>query len=321
MAAQPLTLAVIVVSYNTRQITLNCLESVREELARAPFSAGVWVVDNASSDGSAEAIAAHFPPQAHPAWHLIRSETNLGFAGGTNLALRHIAQGGERPALVLFLNPDTVVQPGALGEMASFLQTHPRVGAVGAQLFYGDGRFQHGAFRFPTLAMAFFDFWTVHHRLLDSPLNGRYPLRLYAKGEPFPIDHPLGAAMMVRWEALEEVGWFDEGFFMYCEEIDWCLRAKAAGWEIYCVPKARIVHLGGQSAGQFREKMFVALWQSRYRLFAKHYGPFYRWAVRRIVRAGVRREMGRVARALKRGHLSAEEAECRFVAYHHVLEM
>ncbi|MBC7315349.1 MAG: glycosyltransferase family 2 protein, partial [Chloroflexi bacterium] len=109
--------------------------------------------------------------------------------------------------------------------------------------------------------------------------------------------------------------------FMYCEEIDWCLRAKAAGWEIYCVPEARIIHLGGQSTRQFREKMFVALWRSRYRLFEKHYGPFYRWAVRRIVRAGVRHEMGRVARAFKKGDLSAEEAERRFVAYHHVLEM
>ena len=316
MASDIPTLAVIIVSYNTRQITLNCLESVWAELGRLPFSARVWVVDNASSDGSAEAIAERFP-----GLYLIRSEENLGFAKGTNLALAHIAQEVSPPAFVLFLNPDTLVQPGALGAMVAFLQGHPHVGAVGAQLFYEDGRFQHGAFRFPTLAMAFFDFWPLHHRLLDSPLNGRYGRRLYAQGKPFPIDHPLGAAMMVRWEALKGVGWFDEGFFMYCEEIDWCLRAKAAGWEIYCVPEARIVHLSGQSTRQFREKMFVALWRSRYRLFEKHYGPFYRWAVRRIVRAGVRHEMGRVARALKKGELSAEEAERRFVAYHQVLEM
>lgn len=309
-------LAVVIVSYNTRQITLDCLASVQADLARSSFSSAVWVADNASSDGSAEAIAERFPQ-----YHLIRSETNLGFAGGTNLALRHIAQGAERPAFVLLLNPDTLIQPGALEAMVAFMRDHPRVGAVGAQLFYGDGRFQHGAFRFPTLAMAFFDFWPLHHRLLDSPLNGRYPLRLYKAGRPFPIDHPLGAAMMVRWQALEEVGWLDEGFFMYCEEIDWCRRAKAAGWEIYCVPEARIIHLSGQSTRQFREAMFVALWRSRYRLFAKHYSPFYQWAVRRIVRAGMYREMRRTRRALANGDITSDEAERRLRAYRHVLEL
>lgn len=315
MAAGPLTLAVIIVSYNTRQITLDCLASVQADLVRVPFPSKVWVVDNASSDGSAEAIAECFPQ-----FTLIRSGANLGFAGGTNLALRHVKE-AERPAFILLLNPDTLIQPGALATMVTFLKGHPKVGAVGAQLLYGDGRFQHSAFRFPTLAMAFFDFWPIHPRLLDSPLNGRYKKHLYERGDPFPIDHPLGAAMMLRWEALEEVGWLDEGFFMYCEEIDWCLRAKAAGWEIYCVPKARIVHLSGQSTRQFREAMFVALWQSRYRLFEKHYGPSYRWAVRHIVHAGMRHEMRRVKRALAKGDLPLEEAERRLGAYRRVLEM
>ena len=308
-------LAVAIVSYNTRQLTSDCLASLYRALELANLNAHVWVVDNASSDASAEMVQARFPQAT-----LIASQENLGFSRGANLAIERMSALNAPPRHLLLLNPDTLVEEAAIRPMVSFLDAHPQVGAVGAQLSYPDGSFQHGAFRFPTLWMALFDFWPINHRLLDSPLNGRYPRRLYQAGEPFPIDHPLGAALMIRWETLHQVGPLDPGYFMYCEEIDWCMRAKALGWKVCCVPQARIVHLGGQSTQQFRDEMFVALWKSRYRLFEKHYSRLYRALVRIIVRAGLASSMARTRRALKRGDLGQEDARQRLAAYRLVRE-
>jgi N-acetylglucosaminyl-diphospho-decaprenol L-rhamnosyltransferase len=303
-------LGIIVVSYNTRELTCNGLAAAYAAVATAGLEAHVWVVDNASTDGSAAEVRRGFPQAT-----LIASDTNLGFAGGNNAALRAMAALDRPPRYVLLLNSDTEARPDSLGHMVSFLDAHPQVGVVGAQLLYGDGSFQHGAFHFPTLWMALLDFWPPHNRLADSWLNGRYPPSRYLAGEPFAIDHPLGAALMLRWETFEAVGPLDEGFFMYCEEIDWCLRAKRAGWAIYCVPRARVVHLAGQSTRQFRDAMYLALWRSRFRLFDKHYSRAYRWAVRRIVRAGLASEARRVRRALRRGEMDPHEAERRLATY------
>ncbi|MHB1318454.1 MAG: glycosyltransferase, partial [Anaerolineae bacterium] len=245
----------------------------------------------------------------------------LGFAGGTNLGLAAIDRTPDTPRHVLLLNPDTLVKPGALTEMVSFLDAEPSAGAVGAQLLYGDGTFQHGAFRFPTLWMAFFDFWTINHRLINSRLNGRYPRQQYNAGIPFAVDHPLGAALMIRRETLTRVGTLDEGYFMYCEEIDWCIRAKRAGWGIYCVPRANIVHLAGQSTLQFRDQMFVALWRSRLRLFGKHYSRAYNAALRLILRAGIARRVRQVRQALSGRRLESATAEKQLAAYRAVLDM
>ena len=312
-------LAIIVVSYNTRELTRECLASVYASLERSEMDAAVYVVDNASSDGSADMVRAHFPQV-----RLIASEENLGFARGNNLALRHMGFGGsEQDAAsrsnlqVLLLNPDTVVLGKAIETLYRFLRAHPRIGLVGAALVHSDGGFQHSAFRFPSLAQAFLDFFPINHRLLDSRLNGRYPRRLYKAGDPFSIDHPLGAVMMVRGEVIGQVGLMDEGFFMYCEEIDWCMRMKRCGWQINCVPRARIVHHVAQSTRQFRDRMFVELWRSRYRLFDKHYGPLYRWMVRRIVRLGLWRDAQRV----RRGDATVEERGSQLRAYREVCEM
>jgi hypothetical protein len=169
--------------------------------------------------------------------------------------------------------------------------------------------------------MALFDFFPLHHRLLNSRLNGRYPRHLYEAGEPFPIDHPLGAAMMVRRETIQQVGLLDDDFFMYCEEIDWCKRIREAGWEIYCLPEAKIVHFAGQSTRQFAEEMFVALWRSRFRLFRKHYGRGYRVAARLIVALGLRYKMWQLRRRRARGELPREEMRNEMAAYRRVLEM
>jgi GT2 family glycosyltransferase len=308
---------IITVSYNTRDLLADCLGSVRTGLERSGLQAEVWVVDNASADGSAEMVRQRFP-----AVRLVAHDENLGFARGNNLALQEMGFGARTtPRHVLFLNPDTRVVGDALGSMVSFLDTTPRAGAAGARLVHGNGDFQHSAFRFPGSAQVFLDFFPLHHRLLNSRLNGRYPRRLYEAGQPFRVDHPLGAALMVRGETLAQVGSFDEHFFMYCEEIDLCRRIHDAGWEIYCVPQAKIVHLVAQSTGQFRDRMFVALWRSRFLMFDKHEGPARRWTTRRLVQMGLWAERRRARAARRRGEMTREELEGRLSAYQEVASL
>ena len=311
-------LGIVTVSYNVRELLHQCLASVQQSLACSQLAAEVIVVDNASADGSADMVQAEFP------WvRLAANQHNAGFAAASNQGLRLLGfpDAQQAPPYALLLNPDTIVHGEALAELVAFMDRTPSAGVAGARLVYEDGSFQHSAFGFPTVAMAFLDFFVVHHRLLDSRLNGRYPRRLYAAGGPFPVDHPLGATLCVRREAAAQVGLLDERFFMYCEEIDWCLRVKKAGWQIYCVPAAEVVHLSARSTRQFREEMFVALWRSRYQLFAKHYGRAYRGAVRLIVAAGLAREAARVRAQLRRGTLDPVSAERRLAAYRRVREL
>jgi N-acetylglucosaminyl-diphospho-decaprenol L-rhamnosyltransferase len=310
-------LAVIVVSYNTCELLADCLQSALASARRSSLEAEVWVVDNASVDGSPEMVRERFPEV-----RLVAHDANLGFAAGNNLALQRMGFGHRStPRHVLFLNPDTRVVGDALGQMVVFLDAAPRAGAAGARLVHGDGSFQHSAFAFPGLRQILVDFFPVHHRLVESRFNGRYPRRLYQAGRPFPVDHPLGAALMVRGQALAQVGGFDERFFMYCEEIDLCRRLWQAGWEIYAVPSAQIVHLVGQSTGQFREEMFVALWRSRFLMFEKHESAAFRRAARLLVRRGLRAEARRSRAAYRRHEISATELERRLAAYGEVARL
>jgi N-acetylglucosaminyl-diphospho-decaprenol L-rhamnosyltransferase len=250
---------------------------------------------------------------------LIAHDQNVGFAAGNNLALRHLDLGDEtRPRHVLFLNPDTRVLGDALGRMVHFLEATPKAGAAGARLVHGDGSFQHSAFAFPDLPQIFFDFFPLHHRLLDSKLNGRYPRQWYESGQPFVVDHPLGAALMVRARTLVQVGGFDARFFMYCEEIDLCRRIKAAGWQVFCVPQAEIVHLVAQSTMQFRDRMYVALWRSRFLMFEIHESASFRWAARRLVRLGLYAESRRSRAAYRRREINAEDLAGRLAAFREV---
>ena len=284
-----MTLAVVIVSWNVKALLADCLKSLFAELKAAACPAEVWVVDNASDDGSPEMVRADFPEV-----HLIASAVNLGFAGGNNMALRAMgfpgAQAGQ-PEAVLLLNPDTLVQPGALPALVDFLQTNPQAGLLGARLFFGDGSFQHGAFAFPGLWQLAIELLPLPGRWHESRLNGRYSQALYEAGRPFPIDHPLGAAMLVRGAAVQQVGLMDEGYRMYVEEVDWCKRMREAGWRAYCVPAARIIHLGGQSTGQVQAESFINLWRSRHRFYSRYYRGLTMTLARAIVHWGMARKM------------------------------
>ncbi len=258
--------AVIIVSWNVRDYLVQCLRSVFADLQRSRLRGEVWVVDNASTDGTAALVQSLFPNV-----HLIVNEHNAGFGAANNQGMA--AAKKYAPRYYFLLNPDTKVQPGALTALINALEAYPDGGMVGARLVYGDGRFQHSAFYFPGLRQLAFDLFPLPARFYESRWNGRYPQsRLARGGEPFAIDHPLGATMMVRADVAEATHGFDESFHMYCEEIDWSWRIRAAGWRIYVVPAAEIVHYGGESTRQVPATSVVNLWQSRARLYAEMYG-------------------------------------------------
>ena len=339
-STQQASLAIIVVSFNVCELLRACLRATFASLALSPeLDAAVWVIDNASADGSAEMVAAEFPQV-----RLIASRENLGFAGGNNLVLRALRFADDslptdyairneehaprstlhasRPDFVLLLNPDAEPVDDAIGQMTRFMLAHPEIGGVGARLRYPDGRFQHGAFRFPGLFQLWFDLFPPRpRRLLDSRLNGRYPRAVYEGGRPFPIDFALGAALMVRGAAVEAAGVLDEGYFMYAEEVDWCWRMRRAGWPFYCVPSAVVIHHGGASTRQFRSQSFVNLWGSRRRLYDRFYGPVRRRLVGGIVRLGMRAEVRRARAAAARGEISAAELTERVSAAREVTDM
>ena len=325
-------LAVVIVSYNVRELLRACLASLQASLARTPeLAATIWVVDNASADGSAELIAADFP-----AVQLVASPANLGYTAANNLALqllgfapRHAeaqpltaypwlmaGPSAAAPDYVWLLNPDTVVHDDAPARLVQVLQGAPRAAACGAQLAYADGSFQHGAFRFPGLAQLALDFFPppgrLNQPLLDSRHNGRYPRAWYARQTPFAVDFVLGATLLLRGEALRTVGLLDEGYFMYCEEMDWQRRAWQAGWSVCCVPQARVTHIAGASSSQFRSRAFAALWQSRLRYLGRYHGPLFNTAARRLLRAGLSAEARRAQAA---HHADLNE---RLAAYHTV---
>ena len=300
-------LSVITVSYNTRDLLRGCLDSVISTLGSG-LEYELLVVDNASTDDSVAMVRDCFPQV-----RLFDNLENRGFATGSNQA---IAESSGR--YVILLNPDTVVREGALDGMMRLLEGRSDIGVVGPKLLFPDGSLQHSAFSFPSLAMIFLDFFPLHHRLSNSRVNGRYPRRLYEMGEPFPIDHPLGAALMVRRQVIDEVGLLDENFFMYCEEIDWCMRIKNAGWQIVCWPQAEIVHYVGQSTAQFRDEMHVALHKSRRRLYEKHYGSGFRRAAHWLVTLGVLSRGLRDRWAAKRGQLDQDSLERRLTAYREI---
>lgn len=283
-----LDLAVIIVSWKVRDLVVQAIRTLRDDLKTSGLTAEVWLVDNASNDGTVEAVSAAFPEVK-----IIASGENLGFVRGNNAALRAIGFGDGSPNLpkaVYLLNPDTITTPGATRALYDALMRDPHVGLVGARLSYEDGSFQHGAFGFPGLRQLWVEFFPTPGRLIEGRFNGRYPRRLYEQSEPFPVDFVLGATMMLRREAVERTGMFDEDFFMYCEEIDWAWRIHRAGFRVMSVPLAHVIHLAGKSTGQMRPQSALHLWTSRLRLYKKHQPAWKNWLARRLIAVGMRRK-------------------------------
>lgn len=299
-------LAVVIVTWNVRALVLDAVKSVVDDLKNGQIRAEIWIVDNQSSDGTAEALRNAYPNELARQVHVLDPGENVGFAAGNNYALRAIGfpDSIDLPDYVLLLNPDTIVRPGALNALIGGLESS-NAGLAGARLVYGDGSFQHSAFGFPGLMQLMFDLFPAPARLYESSLNGRYPRFKYQGDEPFEIDHPLGATFLLRREVICQTGMFDEQFHLYCEEIDWAMRIKAAGWRAVCVPSAEVVHFGGQSTSQVQPESITNLWKARLQLYRKHYSPLIQAIAKVIIRIGMNRLIQRTARN------SAESDETR----------
>jgi len=309
-SAAPPRLGVVIVSFNTAALLDACLTSVRAAMDDVGWrdAADVVVVDNGSADETVRFVAQH-----HPWVRLIAEGRNRGFTAANNVALAPwSARDAAAPSYVLLLNPDAALTPGALPTLVAALDADERAAVVGPSLLYPDGRFQHAAFRFPGLVQTALDLWPVP-RLTDTPLNGRYARRRYQAGRPFAVDAVLGACMLVRGTALQAVGPLDAGFFMYCEELDWCRRFRKAGWRVLCAPAAVVIHHGGASTGQFRFAAFVQLWRSRLRYFRLH-ARLRSPLLHILVRAGFAWRERADAAAVRRGQMSAATHHARRAA-------
>jgi GT2 family glycosyltransferase len=252
-------LSIIIVSWNTCELLEQCLESVLVDVQAAPhLEVETWVVDNASTDDSVQQVQGRFPRV-----RLIENQENLGFATANNQGIRQ-----SRGRYVLLLNPDTEVKPGALATLVSFMETHPQAGAAGALLLNPDGTLQTSCYPFPTLAR---ELWRLFH--LDVVRSfGVYDMGDWDLETPREVDVIQGAALMLRREALDQVGLLDTEYFMYTEEVDLCHRVQKGGWTLHWVPQAWVVHYGGQSTQQIAAEMFLCLYQSKLIFIRKHYG-------------------------------------------------
>jgi N-acetylglucosaminyl-diphospho-decaprenol L-rhamnosyltransferase len=296
-------LSVIIVTWNVCELVQGCVRALFSPEVAQDLTLEVIVVDSASADGTSEWAA------SHPRIKLLALRKNVGFGRANNVGARH-----ARGRHLLLLNPDTIPQPGCLTPLVEFAKGRPEVGIISPRLLNADGTVQRAAFRFPTLLMHAIDLFPlprivpgrIREALRTSSLNGRYPQELSAS-EPFRIDHPLGACMLVSRTEFERLGGFDERIFMYSEEIDLALRYRASGFRSWQVPMSQVVHLGGQSTGKAPARMKLALWRSRLYLYRKHYSVPAQLALRFLLLVGQFVALLRLAPALVLGRVDPPE--------------
>jgi N-acetylglucosaminyl-diphospho-decaprenol L-rhamnosyltransferase len=250
-------LDVVVVSYRCEDLLRRCLASLRQHPPSRAMR--VQVVDNASGDGTAEMVVSEFP-----AVELTVNPSNLGFSAANNLALR---RGEAEYALVL--NPDTRLTPGALDALLELMDSRPDVGMCGPRLERPDGSFDHASRRaFPTPLSALGHFSGVGRRLGSGPLAA-YRAPDVERG---PVDAINGAFMLIRRRALDEVGFFDERYWMYMEDLDLCYRFHAAGWGIWFEPSVTVIHeKAGTSGAERSPRLTLAFHSGMLRFYRAHY--------------------------------------------------
>jgi len=256
-----MTLSVIIVNYNVRQFLENALTSVFRALEG--IDGEVFVVDNASRDGSAEMVREKFPRAG-----LIENSENLGFARANNIAMRR-----ARGEILLLLNPDTVVQEDTFRVMLKFFADVPDAGAAGCRILNPDGTFQLPCRRsFPTPWVAFTKIFGLAALFPRSRMFGRYNLTYLSEDETYQVDAVSGSFMMVRRDACAKAGGLDEAFFMYGEDLDWCYRIRAAGFNVYYVHGTKIIHFKGESTKRSDLDEIRLFYRAMQLFVRKHFG-------------------------------------------------
>ncbi|ODS30253.1 MAG: glycosyltransferase family 2 [Candidatus Scalindua rubra] len=243
----------IIVNWNTRDILIDCLNSIYKTVRDIDFE--IYVVDNNSTDGSQEATKKNFPEVK-----LIENKTNTGFAHANNQAL-NIMQG----RFAVLLNTDTILQEEAIKNLLTFMNDSPGAGIAGAQLLNEDGSKQNSIDNFPSLETEIFN-----KSILRIISPNKYPSKARNYNSPIEVDSVIGACMMVRKEAMDEVGFFDEDYFIFLEETDWCFRMHKKGWKVYHVPDARVFHISGHSKKKTPWESQIEYYKSLYKFFRKY---------------------------------------------------
>jgi len=277
LMAPPLSVLVVIVNYRTPSLVVECLRSLKDEVLDHP-GAQVMVVDNDSRDGSPDYITNAISSEGWSSWaRVLSSPINGGFSFGNNFAIRTSLSSELKPDCFWLLNPDTIVLPGALKGLTTFLTKNPEAGICGGGINEQDNTPWPFAFRFPSiiselerglglgLASRLLKPWMVRRQMLDVPER---------------VDWVCGASMMVRSEVFQRVGLMDEDYFLYFEETDFCLKAQRAGYQCWYVPESRVVHIAGQSTGVTSKtttpKRLPGYWfDSRRRYFVKNHGRVY----------------------------------------------
>jgi GT2 family glycosyltransferase len=264
---------VVIVSYRSRELLGRCLDSLREH--PAPAGMTVTVVDNASDDGTADYVAAE-----HPWVTVLPQATNLGFGAATNIGIRR----GSAP-YVLVLNPDAAVAANTLPVLVELMESDTLIGCAGPALFQEDGTFDHAARRgFPTPLSSLAHFTGVGRRVESGPLAGyRAP-----EVERGPVDAVNGAFMLLRRQALDQVGLFDEEYWMYMEDLDLNWRLARAGWITFYEPSVRAIHTkGGTTGGRRSARLEWAFHRGMGRFYRKHYAAEHSEAFNALIYAGI----------------------------------
>ena len=254
-------LSIIIVNYNAEKFLLECLDSIYAQTKQISFD--VWVVDNNSMDTSVPMVQQNFPQV-----NLIENKENAGFIKANNKGIL-----ASKGTYVLSLNNDTVVLPGALEKLVDFMDRHPDAGACGAKVLNADGSIQHQCKRgFPTPSSALFYFLGLHKLFPRSKVFGHYLMTYLDADKTSEVDSLSGSCLMVRRRVIEDIGIMDEDYIMYGDDLDWCYRIKKAGWKIYYVPDAQIIHYGGM--GGSRVLPYRNIWEfhrSMITFYKKHY--------------------------------------------------
>ena len=263
-------IGIVIVSWNTRDLLRRCLETVFA--SQGDLRMRVVLVDNASSDGSADMVADNFPQV-----ELLAQTDNLGYPRGNNVGLRHLGFTGRgavsaaAPRYALLLNPDTELPPAALVDMLAFMDSRLDIGVAGPRLSLPDGRLDRACRRgFPTPLVSFYHFAGLAKRFPRSRRFGRYNMTFADENQDIEVDSVVGAYMQVRREAIERVGLLDEAFFMYGEDLDWAYRIKAAGYKIWYHAGVTVKHVKRAASRQSPRAQFE-FWRAMLIFYRKHF--------------------------------------------------
>lgn len=252
--------SVIIVSWNVRQDIINCLGSIYDYQSSRPFE--VIIIDNASSDGSTQEIREKFPSVT-----CVSNNKNYGFAMANNQGIK-LAKG----EYLLFLNPDTIVHPGALDYLIDFMDDNKDVGACGPKLLNEDGSTQRSTREFPSYRGALYRFTFLKYFKIFKNSYRSWLMKDFDHKSQEDVDQLMGAALLVRKSIIDKIDGFDENFFMYYEEVDLCYRIKQYGWRIVFLPQACIAHLGGRSSQQIPAAKRIMMLRSLLKYFRKNHG-------------------------------------------------